>query len=422
MNNPHNTSGGSTGGSTGEIRDDIRRTRAEMDQTVDRLAERLRPRHLIDDLIEVVRGKVTGPGSPGAAASGGGSSSATAMDEAKHYGSAILGSLKNHPMPAALIGAGLAWLLFDQARDGSGGDSGGGVRHYGRAGRPGLWRDEDLREYSGSFVDARTGRPYDDSYGDEYRRTAEYQRRFGGGGGTGAASGGSGGPGMLEKAKDAVSGVGEKIADAAGSVKDSVAGAAGSVKDSVTGAAGSARDALSGAASSAADMGRRAGGWSGSAYDTSRRGMRQGYDRSRQGFEQALNEYPLASAAAALAAGVLTGLLLPGTRAEDRVMGEQAQRLKDQAKDAGHDLLDRGKEAASNTANAVAGEAQRQGVTPGSLVEKVKHVAQDVADAARESARREGLDDLGEKAKSLAQHGRDVAKDEARRQKDDMKA
>jgi hypothetical protein len=399
--------------SSNEIRDDIRRTRAEMDQTVDRLAERLRPRHLIDDLIEVVRGKVTGAASP--AGSAGGSNSA--MDEAKHYGSAILGSLKNHPMPAALIGAGLAWLLFDQA-SGDRGNARGGIRHWGRAGRPGRWRDEDLREYGGSFVDARTGEPYDDSYGEEYRRSVAQRA---GGGGTPSGTGASG-PGMLEKAKDAVSGAGEKIADAAGSVKDSIAGAVGSVKDSVTGAAGSAREAMSGAASSAGDMGRRAGDWTGSAYGSARSGMRGGYERGRHGFEQSLNEYPLATAAAALAAGVLTGLLLPGTRVEDQALGEQASRLKDQAKEAGRDLLDRGKEAVSNTANAMAGEAQRQGVAPGNLVDKVKHVVQDAAEAARESARREGLSDLGEKAKSLAQHGRDVAQDEVRRQKDDMKA
>jgi len=405
----------STQGSSNEIRDDIRRTRAEMDQTVDRLAERLRPRHLIDDLIEVIRGKVTGA-APSA------DRGATAMDEAKHYGSAALGSLKNHPVPAALIGAGLAWLLFDQARDGSG----GGVRTYGAAGRPGRWRDEDLREYSGSYVDARTGEPYDASYGAEYRRGIPQQGgAYAGGVGGGATGQSGGGPGMLEKAKDAVAGVGEKISDAAGSVKDSIAGAAGSVKDSITGAAGSARDAIggaaSGAASSASHLRRQAGDWGGSAYGGARSGMSRGYERGRQGFEQALNEYPLASAAAALAAGVLTGLLLPGTRAEDRLMGEQAERLKDQAKDTGQDLLQRGKDVATTTANSLAGEAQRQGVAPGNLIDKVKHVVQDAAEAARESARREGLDDLGEKAKSVAQHGRDVAQDEVRRQKDDLK-
>jgi len=410
MTNSENPGGGSSAAGSSEIRDDIRRTRAEMDQTVDRLAERLRPRHLIDDLIEVVRGKVN----PGAASGSGG---ASAMEEAKDYGSALLGSLKSHPMPAALIGAGVAWLLFEQVRGDSGG---GGVRTYGSAGRPGRWRDEDLREYSGSFVDARTGEPYDASYGAEYRRGMG--QGAGGGQHGGGGEAGGGGPGMLEKAKDAVSGVGEKIAGAAGSVKDSVAGAAGSVKDSLTGAAGSTRDAISGAASSAADAGRQVGGWTGSAYGSSRQGMARGYDRGRQGFEQALNEYPLASAAAAMAAGVLTGLLLPGTRAEDRLMGEQAQRLKDQAKDTGQDLLERGKEVASTTADSLAGEAQRQGAAPGTLVEKVKHVVQDAAEAARESARREGLDQLGEKAKSVAQHGRDVAAEEVRRQKDDLKA
>ena len=408
MNNPDNTSAGNSG----EIRDDIRRTRAEMDQTVDRLAERLRPRHLVDDLIDVVRNKLTG--GPSGASTGGQS----AMDEAKHYGSAMLGSLKNHPMPAALIGAGIAWLLFDHGKDGAG----GGVRTYGSAGRPGQWRDEDLREYSGSYVDARTGEPYDASYGTEYRWSASQSPGGGSGGAYGAAhGGGSGGPGMIEKAKDAVSAVGDKIAGAAGSVKDAVAGAAGSVKDSVAGAAGSAREAMSGAASYAGDARRRAGDWTGSAYGTSREGIRRGYERGRRGLEEALNEYPLAVGAAAMAAGVLAGLLLPGTRAEDRLMGEQSERLKDQAKEAGQDLLQRGKDVASTTANELAGEAERQGVTPGSLVDKVKHVVQDAAEAARESARREGLSDLGEKAKSITQHGRDVAAEEVRRQKEEMR-
>jgi hypothetical protein len=270
----------------------------------------------------------------------------------------------------------------------------------------GLWRDEDLRVRGGSVVDARTGLPYDDSYGAEYRAS---QPTAGAGGDAG------GGPGMLEKAKDAASRAGEKIADAAGSVKDSIAGAAGSAKDSIAGAA-------SGTASAAGDYSRRAGQWSASAYGSARGGMSRGYDRTRSTLEEALNDYPLAATAAAVAAGVLAGLLLPGTRTEDRLMGEQADRLKQQAKDAGRDVMERGQQVASQTANAVAGEARDQGLSPDNLVQKAKRVIQDVAETAKDSARREGLDELGQKAKSVAQHGRDVATDEARRQKDELRS
>ena len=384
----HNPSVGSasTGGSSTEIRDDIRRTRAEMDNTVDALSERLRPRHLLDDMLEMFRGSsvannLTGP---------------NASEKAKEYGSAIFGRLKNNPMPAALIGAGIAWLIFDQAR-------GDGHSRSGHA--PGQWRDQDLREHSGSYVDARTGQPYGASYGAEYR---------GGSGGGSGSAGGSSRPGMLDRAKEAAGNLGEKISDAAGAVKDSITGAVGSAKDSISGAA-------SGTASGAAHLGRQAGDWSSTAYQGTAQGLRRGYQTGRRSFEDALNEYPLAVSVAAMAAGVLTGLLLPGTRTEDELMGEQAARLKEQAKDTGQDLVDRGKQVASTTLNAVAGEAQQQDLTPGSLAEKVKHVARDVVDTAKESARREGLTDVADKAKSVAQHGRDVAKDEANRQKDELK-
>jgi hypothetical protein len=219
---------------------------------------------------------------------------------------------------------------------------------------------------------------------------------------------------MMDKAKDAASRVGETIAGAAGSAKDAITGAASSAKESLSGAA-------SGTASAASDYRRRAGEWTGSAYGTAREGVRGAYDRSRRTVGDSLNEYPLAAAGAALAAGVLAGLLLPGTQVEDRLMGERSEQLKDQAKGAGRDALERGKQVASDTANAAAGEAQRQGLTPETLIDKAKRVAHDVAETVKDSARREGLDDIGGKAKAVAQHGRDVATEEARRHKDELK-
>ncbi len=383
-----------TAGSSGEIRDDIRRTRAEMDQTVDALSEKLRPRHLLDDMLDMFRSKA-------------GNSDAEVTQTAKDYGSAIVDRLKSNPIPAALIGAGVAWMIFDQTRDGgSSGNRGNGNGPYGR------WRDEDLREYSGSFVDARTGQPYDESYGAEFRNRGggSGASSTGGGGDVSSAGGGSGGPGIMDKLKDKAGQVGESISDAASSV-------AGSVRNLASGASSSASH-LGGRAS---DMSGRASEWSSSAYNSAGQGMRRGYDTTRRSFEDALDRYPLAMGAAALAAGVLTGLLLPETRRENELMGEQSDRLKEGAKETAQDLMDRGKQVAGNAANTAAEAAQRQGAGPSDIVDKLKHVARDVTDAARESARREGLTDLGQQAKAVVNETKEAAKEETRRHKDELR-
>lgn len=370
--NPHPSRPDTQDASSGEIRSDIRRTRAEMDETVDALADRLRPRHLLDDLLDVFRG------------GGAGSSDITSgdmKDKAKQFGSSALSKLKNHPVPAALIGAGIAWLIFE--------DSSGDGRS-GRGSRPGHWRDEDLREYSGSVVDARTGRPYDESYGRAYREGP-------------GAEGSQGGSGVVEQARGKAGEFGQKISDTAGSVAESVTDAASRVGDA------------------ASQFGSHTAHHAGAAYSGARDGLWRGYDRGRSSVEHALDDYPLAATAAALAAGVLSGLLLPGTRREDELMGEQAERLKEQAKDLGREAVDRGQEVAKATADAASDEASRQGLTPSTLAEKAKHVAKDVAGAARESAKREGLTDLPGKAKAVAERGKEAAQEAGRQQKDQMK-
>src|SRR5688500_17855577 len=89
--------------SAAQIQREIRETRAEMDQTVDALGERLRPRHLLDDLLDYLQGD------------GGGAGSAGGMRQSvKDAGWKVVDKLKQHPVPAALIGAGITWLLFEE--------------------------------------------------------------------------------------------------------------------------------------------------------------------------------------------------------------------------------------------------------------------------------------------------------------------
>lgn len=374
------------GTSSEEIRRDIERTRAEMDHTVDALQDRLKPRHLLDDVLEAFRGSSTSD-----SASSGGSGTA---DTFKDVGSKILEKLKENPMPAALIGAGITWLMFD---------SGGRRTGLTRADyTPRKW---DLPSYSGSYVDARTGQPYTAEYGDEARRTA---------GGMGTSGTGSGSPGVMDRAKGAMSGAADTMSDAAGSLKDKAGDAMQAAKDAASSVAERASDWAGSARETAGSAGETASQYASAASDQAQRG----YRTSKHYVERGIEQYPLAMGAAAMALGVLSGLLLPSTDAEDRLMGEQADELKDRAKDAGQSVMDSGKHVAAATASAAQDEASRQG--GGSLLEKVKHVAQDVTRAATESAKREGIDpdSLAQKGRQVAERAKDAAVDETQRQKD----
>src|SRR5690606_3523321 len=129
------------------------RTRAEMDQTVDALSERVQPRHLLDDLIEYFRNSGFGGGGSGLS-----EKASDAKDSAMSAGHTFVSKLKRHPLSASLIAAGVTWMLIDEATDKDleprwTGSSLGGHGPHGK------WRDGDLTEHSGSYVDARTGKP-----------------------------------------------------------------------------------------------------------------------------------------------------------------------------------------------------------------------------------------------------------------------
>jgi len=408
---------GGSGASSADIKRDIDRTRAEMDQTVDALGNRLQPRHLIDDVLGWIRGSVESTSSSSTSIAGSG----TAMKDA---GSKALDKLKQHPLPAALIGAGVVWMLLE-------GDDKSRQRAAVRAG---AWPPDYTREgpptHAGSTVDARTGKPYDEAtYGAEYRGRAGYPERdpvlppTGNAGQTGSSGSGT-------SASGSSGAVGSALSGAASAVGSALQGA----KEAVTGAVGSASGAVGSAVGSA---GGHVGDWAGSARGYTASGasaageyVQQGYGRGRDALLEASEEYPLAVGVAALAVGVIAGLVLPGTRREDELMGEQSDQLKSAAKETGEELLDRGKDAASqvaqaakNTAQAVVGEARGQDLSPGSLVEKVKHVATAALQAGSEAAQQEGISpaQLGEKAKAVADKAKETAKDEAKTTKDKLK-
>jgi hypothetical protein len=146
-------------------------------------------------------------------------------------------------------------------------------------------------------------------------------------------------------------------------------------------------------------------------------GAREGYRYGRERVEWAMEEQPLAVGIGALALGVLAGLAIPGTRAEDRLFGETADDMKERAEDLGRQAYDEGKRVASDVAHAASDEAKRQGLTPSQLAESATAAAREAGRAARERTG-EGVSSLKEGVAKVAS----AAGETARKDVDELKA
>ena len=399
--------------SSDQIKRDIDHTRSEMDETIDALGERLRPRRLLEEVLGICLaddGRTTTSALRG-------QTRVMARRAAVGAGRTLFRQVKEHPVPALFCAAGLGWMLFMEDDE---------DEYYVRRSR--RYREEP-EMYSGSYVDARTGEPYDlETYEEEWHDEEQ---------GPGAMERARG---MAGQARSRVSGAGRSMKDRAArtgrSVKDSASETGHSIRESVSEMAESVSDTVSGAASRVRRAAGRAGSRAGEAGRGARhragsmgrgarrrgsqvqRQMRRGYDSSRERFEEAVEDYPLAVGLGLLALGALVGLSLPRTRREDEWMGEQSDHLKHRVRERGEEAVERGKHVAEATVSAVTEESKHEGLSPGSLGEKVRHVAEKTWNAAEQAAHEEGLapSDLKEKTKQVAKHAKDTAKEESRHQ------
>jgi hypothetical protein len=345
--------------------------------------------------------------------------------------------IKSHPGPAALIGGALLWYLMERDDGKSYGGSFEGRRGHRRAATYGAWEEAydwsasqedeatwterargaldqvrtviadqsiaakdkikrvaghmvgvsgktrqqlhaqwaDLREHAGSYVDARTGEPYDDEYGDDaWSHVAACAC---------LADEQADDSSWSSKAQDAVAAMGEALKNTRASAKEQLRALGGHLSGLVS----SGRDSVSSATGRVASTARQglSSGYRGAASgvtsvaDSARHGAQRitgavhyGVNRSRGAFSESLRQQPLAVGAAFLGVGLLAGLLAPSTRAENQFMGEAADRTKDQVRASGAEALERGKKAAAAVANSAADEAARQGVTPQKIAEKAR--------------------------------------------------
>ncbi len=215
----------------------------------------------------------------------------------------------------------------------------------------------------------------------------------------------------VDHSTEALGSAGHAVGSAGGSAASGVASAASDGWQATTSAASSVRDVAGTGIEKLVDGVSQTTHYlsktSQQLTDGATQTMKDTTTRVREGADKR----PLGMALAALAAGVVAGMLIPTTRKEDQWFGEHADDLKDMAKEAAIDAKDRAKSAAA----AAISSGRDQGLNPTDLASKVGHVAaaaKDAAiDAASETAEDEGItpQQVKDKAAKAAQDGKTKA-------------
>ncbi len=262
----------------------------------------------------------------------------------------VIETVRQNPIPAALIGAGLAWLLIGRAK--SGARSGRSFSGTGREGSmpPGT----------------RATRHSPDSYDDNYGTTdGELDGGLSGGArGSGFPSGEGRIGSKIEAAEQKVEETAHKVASKAtemagqaseairnaganvsNRVKSGVEGMKSTVHTGVENVKSGLHTGVEGVKSAATRVAQQGNALAHSGMEQAKRG---GEAVQRQ-YQSTLEENPLLIAGAALAVGAILGAILPHTEREDRMMGPSRDRLLRRAGQAveqgAHSLVDKAEQA-----------------------------------------------------------------------------
>lgn len=343
MSTSRNTDPGSK--SAAELEREVEAKRAEVEHNLDELQDRLSPGQMMDQLFDYAR---TGNGA----------------EFTRNLGR----SMRDNPIPLALMGVGMAWLMI-------GGQSNG--RRYRRP-------DPIDRDWDDDWDDDRYDRGWDerwnhDEWGDRF---PEDEHSIGGDpvalGMTPQARGGTA-PDDSDDSDD--KGMKAKAGDMANDVRGRAAAAGEQVGDS-----------FRRAGESASRHGRNFRRGAGRYRDRFGRAVDRYGRRARRGFLDTLEEQPLVLGAIGVAVGAALGAALPASEHEDELMGESRDRLKRRAEQEGRHQAEKARGMADAAYGAAKDEANRQGLnteTGQSTADDIKNRAAKVADAAQTAAERE---------------------------------
>lgn len=431
-----------------EIKQRIDQTRGAMDETLDKLGERLNPRNLLDDVVSIFQS----PSSRNTAKQVG--------DSASEFATNLGRQVRDNPIGASLVGAGLAWLVLGNRREEANDDCEPIPR--GRALQddfmiggeridddPGYYTENDLLldsqyDVRKSQADIVVQESYHDDGSDENSPgLTEKARRM-----TASATSSTGDAcgSAWDSTKSTASSAAASVSDAASSTGDAISHAAGSAVDGVKSAASSVGNAVSSAGATTKDTSRRAYLRSRAAARDAARGTRQtGRQSARQvasasslageqisracsattrRVERAHDQAPLAVGLGIMALGAIAGALIPRTRREDELMGETSDQAVRQARRHTERVYQRGQEAVENTVETAKQSAESQGLTGESLAERAERAVEKAAHSISDAAKEEGLQpqQLKDDAMAVADDAAKQAKSDSADAKSDTKA
>lgn len=331
--------------SAAELEREVEAQRAEVEDNLDRLQESLSPGQMMDKLFDYAK-------------------NGNGAEFTRNLGR----SMRDNPIPLALMGVGMAWLMVGGQSDRS---------------RPGRDWDDDRFGRDWDHDGDRLDRDWDDRFSDDEDDISGRpvalgmtpQARHG------QAPAGNDEKGLMAKAGDMATKAGEAAGDMADSLRSRTAAAGDKASDAFrsTGEAASrrARHLRQDAERYRDRFGQKA----------NRYGR-----RARAGFFDTLEEQPLVLGAIGVAVGAALGAALPATEREDELMGDTRDQLKRQAEREAGKQAEKARDMADAAYGAAKDEADNQGLNADagkSTADALKDKAVKVAEAAKTAAEKE---------------------------------
>jgi gas vesicle protein len=280
------------------IRAEISETRERMGDTIEEIGERLNPRHLREQVKEGVRDATIGRVE---------NMAHNAADKVQETRRSITETVRDNPIPAALVGIGLGWMYLNSRNESPRSGYYGGAR--------------DSSGYGGRAA----------GYGGGYGSRGGYASGYG----QGAASSGyrfDEEEGRLDHMRERASQMGHNVKDRASELGHEASEMGHDVAERT-------QELASNVAHRAQELGH-------DLADTTRQQVERVEDR--------FYESPLMVGAATLALGLAAGFALPKTRTESRVMGPARDQFVEKVKETAEET----KEKVKHVAERVVDEAQ----------------------------------------------------------------
>lgn len=314
---------------TRRIEREVEEKRRDVQHKVEALRHRLTPGQLVDEVGDYLRHSNGG-------------------DLVRNLGSQV----RDNPLPLALIGAGIAWLMAGEGR-----------RH--RYSENTVEGPVDAMAYPSAG--SRPGYTGADSPHARASSSAPDEKGLAGK----AAD-------TLHEAGRSASAAGQGAVDAAKSAAGTVKAAASDTGEAISAGLASARETAESGYDYVSESAGRAG-----------RGLSRYQQQARRTLASSFYEEPLVMGALAVAVGAAIGSMLPSTEVEDRTVGPLRDRSIDEAKDFAKEQVETAKEVAASAYEGAKEEAERQGLIKdtetGTVAEKVDKVVRAGAQSAKDT-------------------------------------